>query len=36
MDASYIQTCTEFHPLGLGGKNSSVVILLSQVDVKVN
>lgn len=35
MDASYIQACTEFHPLGLGGTDSSVVILLLQVDLKV-
>lgn len=36
MDASYIQACTEFHPLGVGSTNSSVVILLLQVDLKVN
>lgn len=36
MNASYIQACTEFHPPGLGGTNSSVVFLFSQVDFKVN
>lgn len=36
MDTSYIQACIEFHPPGLGGTNSSVVILFSQVVLKVN